>query len=103
MQVQEDTEEKSSIGMPTTQSQVTPKEDDIRTATIMQLNQGIQQKTALVWTKWLQILGVQYWWKIDLFCCIFLFTVMKSYHFEVKSSDFLVLLLLLMVLFYFEC
>ena len=48
MQVQEDTEEKSSIGMPTTQSQVTPKEDDIRTATIMQLNQGIQQKTALV-------------------------------------------------------
>ena len=77
---QEDTEEKSGIGRPTTQSQVTQKEDDIRTATTVQLIKGCNKKPALVRTKWLQISGVQCWWtnslvlmRVVVFFCLLVF------------------------------
>lgn len=70
----------SGIGMPTTQGQVTQKEDDIRTATMVQLIKGCNKKTALVITKWLQISGVQCWWtnslvlmRVVVFFCLSVF------------------------------
>ena len=60
------------------QSQVTPKENDIRTGRVMQYIKENNQEAELVQTKWLQILGAQCWWAngFVLMCLVVFFCLL---------------------------